>query len=169
MSPREMFFWADAIVAIMTAGLVILHRNPVVCALSLVMHLCSVAVFFLLLDASFLFVVQIILYAGAIMVLFLFVVMLLDPGGEGVAGRTGRLQLGLTFGGALVILAVIARVVRRLPDVNAAAGLPVAEFGKVGAVGRLLFTEYLFPFEVASSLLLVAMMGALYMGKKEID
>src|SRR4030095_7784421 len=115
MSPGELVFWADAIVAVMTAGLVILHRNPVVCALSLVMHLCSVAVFFLLLDASFLFVVQIILYAGAIMVLFLFVVMLLDPGGEGVTGRTGRLQLGLTLGGALVILAAVARMVSQLP------------------------------------------------------
>ena len=170
MSPRELFFWADAIVAVMTAGLVILHKNPVVCALSLVMHLCSVAIFFLLLDASFLFVVQIILYAGAIMVLFLFVVMLLDPAGEGVAGRAGRLQLGLTHGGALVILAAVARVVQRLPDAHGdtARALP-DQFGKVGAVGRLLFTEYLFPFEVASVLLLVAMMGALYMGKKEID
>ena len=170
MSPRELFFWADAIVAVMTAGLVILHRNPVVCALSLVMHLCSVAVFFLLLDASFLFVVQIILYAGAIMVLFLFVVMLLDPAGEGVTGRTGRLHLGLTFGGALVILAAVALMVQRLPGTHgdAASALP-DQFGKVGAVGRLLFTDYLFPFEVASVLLLVAMMGALYMGKKELD
>ena len=170
MSPRELFFWADAIVAVMTAGLVILHRNPVVCALSLVMHLCSVAVFFLLLDATFLFVVQIILYAGAIMVLFLVVVMLLDPGGEGVKGRTGRLQLGLTFGGAAVILAAVARMVQRLPGVHGDTdGMLPDQFGKVGAIGRLLFTDYLFPFEVASVLLLVAMMGALYMGKKEID
>ncbi len=170
MSPRELFFWADAIVAVMTAGLVILHKNPVVCALSLVMHLCSVAVFFLLLDASFLFVVQIILYAGAIMVLFLFVVMLLDPAGEGVAGRSGRLQLGLTLGSALVILAAVARVVQRLPGAHGdAAGSLPEQFGKADAVGRLLFTEYLFPFELASVLLLVAMMGALYMGKKEIN
>ena len=170
MNPRELLFWADAIVAVMTAGLVILHKNPVVCALSLVMHLCSVAVFFLLLDASFLFVVQIILYAGAIMVLFLFVIMLLDPAGEGVAGRIGRLQLGLTCGGALVILAAVGRMVQRLPGAHGDYGPPLpAGFGKVDAVGRLLFTDYLFPFEVTSVLLLVAMMGALYMGKKEID
>ena len=167
MSPREILFWADAIVAVMTAGMVILHRNPVVCALSLVAHLCSVAFFFLLLDASFLFVVQIILYAGAIMVLFLFVIMLLDPVGEGVAGRTGKIQMGATVAGAALVLGAVARM---LPDLAGAgaAGAP-AGFGQAAAFGRLIFTDYLYPFEVASVLLLVAMVGALYMGKREVD
>ncbi|HEY3176789.1 MAG TPA: NADH-quinone oxidoreductase subunit J [Candidatus Polarisedimenticolia bacterium] len=170
MSPRELVFWADAIVAVMTAGTVILHRNPVVCALALVLHLCSVAFFFLLLDASFLFAVQIILYAGAIMVLFLFVIMLLDPAGEGVAGRVGKIQLGATILGAGLLLAATAKLVPLLPGGHGQPGSPLpAGFGQVGAVGRLIFTDYLFPFEVASILLLVAMIGALYMGKREIE
>jgi NADH-quinone oxidoreductase subunit J len=164
VSGRELIFWADAILAVMSAAVVVLNRNPVVAALSLVLNLCSVAVFFLLLDASFLFAVQIILYAGAIMVLFLFVVMLLDPEGEGVAGRTGGIQLGLTLAGAAILLAGVGRT---LPAV-AHDPRPVPEgFGSVAGLGRLLFTDYVFPFEVASILLLVAMIGALHMGKKE--
>jgi len=168
MSAREMLFYADAIVAVMTAAMVILHRNPVVCALSLVLHLCSMAVFFLLLDASFLFAVQIILYAGAIMVLFLFVVMLLDPGGEGVAGRIGKVQLGATLAAAVLLLAGVARLLPGLAGAGAPEGavLPPG-FGQAGDLGRELFTDYLLPFEIASILLLVAMIGALYMGRKE--
>ncbi len=165
MTTLEIAFWANAIVAVMTAGMVILHRNPVVCALNLVINLCAVAVFFLLLDATFLFAVQIILYAGAIMVLFLFVVMLLDPEGRGVAERTGRVQLALTLSGSAILLAAVARLLPSLAD-TAMPPRP-AEFGTVAAVGRMLFTDYLFPFEVASILLLVAMIGALFMGRGE--
>ena len=169
MSGPELAFWADAIVAVMTAAVVILHRNPVVCALSLVLHLCSVAVFFLLLEASFLFAVQIILYAGAIMVLFLFVVMLLDPAGtgEGVAARAGGLQLGLTLGASALLLVAMARALPGLTQRDAPASPD--GFGQIHAVGRLLFTDYLFPFEVASLLLLVAMIGALFMGRREAE
>jgi len=165
MTPRELMFYADAIVAVMTAAVVVLNRNPVVCALSLVLHLCSVAVFFLLLDASFLFAVQIILYAGAIMVLFLFVIMLLDPAGEGVVGRTGRIQVSVAIASAAVLLLGAAKLVPALAAPDQAAQ-PAAEFGQVMSVGRLLFTSYLFPFELASILLLVAMIGAMHMGKK---
>ncbi|HET6374191.1 MAG TPA: NADH-quinone oxidoreductase subunit J [Candidatus Polarisedimenticolia bacterium] len=168
MSPRELIFYADAIVALLTASVVVLHRNPVVCAVSLVAHLCSMAAFFLLLDASFLFAVQVILYAGAIMVLFLFVVMLLDPAGEGVTGRRGNIQMVATVGGALLLLAVMTRTMTGPQGRPAAESLP-SDFGRVAGIGRLLFTDYLFPFEVASILLLVAMIGALYMGRKEVD
>ncbi len=166
MSARELIFYADAIVAVMTAAVVILHRNPVVCALSLVLHLCSVATFFLILDATFLFAVQIIVYAGAIMVLFLFVVMLLDPVGRGVAGRAGRFQMAATFSLALMLLFAMARTLNGLRPGLEQRPLP-EEFGQAAAVGTLLFTDYLLPFEVASVLLLVAMIGALYMGRKE--
>ncbi len=167
MSGLELCFWADAIVAVMSAGVVILHRNPVVCALSLVVNLCSVAVFFLLLDATFLFAVQIILYAGAIMVLFLFVVMLLDPQGAGVAGRAGTFQLA---GGVALALLLVSAVARMLPRLRPSSDRPLEDgFGRAEGVGRLLFSEYLLPFEVASVLLLVAMIGALYMGRKEVD
>ena len=168
MTPRELFFWADAIVAVLTAGMVLLHRNAVICALSLVMHLCSMAVFFVLLDATFLGVVQVIVYAGAIMVLFLFVIMLLDPKGEGVVGRIGYVQLALTLGAALLLMVGILRIIPVLAGPGSEPH-PVPEgFGAIQDVGAALFSTYLFPFELASVLLLVAMMGALFMGKKEI-
>ena len=167
MSILETLFYANSIVAILTAAMVILHRNPVVCALSLAMHLCSVAAFFLLLSASFLFAVQIIVYAGAIMVLFLFVVMLLDPGGEGVAGRAGTFQMGGAVLLSLVLLVAMARTIRGTSA--GAGGLLPEGFGQAEGIGALLFSDYLLPFEVASILLLVAMIGSLYMGKKEID
>jgi len=167
VSGAELLFWADAIVAIITALMVILHRNPVVCALSLVLHLCAVAVFFLLLQASFLFAVQVIVYAGAIMVLFLFVVMLLDPAGEGVAGRIGKLQLGLTLAGTVMLLLGVGRALPLV--VGQQSGAVPEGFGQIHAMGRLLFTDYLFPFEVASVLLLVAMIGAMFMGRREVE
>jgi NADH-quinone oxidoreductase subunit J len=173
VTPRELVFWADAIVAVLTAGMVLLHRNAVICALSLVMHLCSMAVFFVLLDATFLGVVQVIVYAGAIMVLFLFVIMLLDPKGEAVAGRVGRIgsiQLIMTLGAALLLVAGILRILPALARSGPAemTGAVPEGFGAIRSVGEALFSTYLFPFEIASVLLLVAMMGALFMGKKEI-
>ncbi|HZE89213.1 MAG TPA: NADH-quinone oxidoreductase subunit J, partial [Verrucomicrobiae bacterium] len=96
----QALFYLTAFVAVMTAAVVILHRNPVVESLALALHLCTIAFFFVLLSAPFAAIIQIILYAGAIMVLFLFVVMLLDPGGEGKAGKVGRGQLYATILGA---------------------------------------------------------------------
>ena len=168
MSATELFFWADAIVAVMTALVVILNSNPVVCALSLVLHLCSMAVFFLLLQASFLFAVQIIVYAGAIMVLFLFVIMLLDPAGEGVVGRIGKVQLGFTLAGGVLLLLGVGRALPWMAGAGTAGSLPEG-FGQIRSMGRLLFTDYLFPFEVASLVLLVAMIGAMFMGRREAD
>jgi NADH-quinone oxidoreductase subunit J len=163
----EAIFYANAVFAVMTAAIVILHRNPVVQVMSLVLHLCSVAVFFVILEAPFAAAIQVILYAGAIMVLFLFVVMLLDPGGLGLSARVGRIQLLGTILGGAALLAAILPVLLAVGDGGAAE--PVSPgFGGVAAFGRLLFTDFLFPFEAASILLLSAMVGALYLAKREI-
>ena len=162
---QAVLFYANAVFAALTAAVVILHRNPVVEVLSLVLHLCSIAVFFVLLHAPFAAVIQVILYAGAIMVLFLFVVMLLDPGGEGKAGRVGRTQLAATILGAGALLAAILPV---LLPVGRGAATPEG-FGGVESFSRLLFTDYMFPFEAASILLLSAMIGALYLAKRELE
>ncbi len=163
----EAIFYANAVFAVLTAAVVILHRNPVVQVMSLVLHLCSVAVFFVILEAPFAAAIQVILYAGAIMVLFLFVVMLLDPGGLGLSARVGKIQfLGTILGGA-ALLAAIVPVLLAIGEGGAAE--PVSPgFGGVVAFGRLLFTDFLFPFEAASVLLLSAMVGALYLAKREI-
>lgn len=161
-------FWVSAFVALVTALAVILHRNPVVQVLALVMHLCTIAVFFVFLEAPFAGVIQVILYAGAIMVLFLFVVMLLDPAGEGFKGRVGTTQLVATLLGAGALAAAVVPV---LAVVGGGAQPPAVPegFGSVPTFGRLLFNDYLFAFEAASILLLSAMIGALYLAKKEIN
>ena len=160
-------FWVTAVFAVLTAGVVISHKNPVVQVLALVMHLCSIAVFFVFLEAPFVGVIQVILYAGAIMVLFLFVVMLLDPAGEGFAGRVGISQLILTLLGAAALFLAILPVVSSVGGGAAPAEVPDG-FGGVVMFGRLLFRDYVFAFEAASILLLGAMIGALYLAKKEI-
>jgi NADH-quinone oxidoreductase subunit J len=167
MELEALLFYANAVFAVATAAVVILHRNPVVEVLALVLHLLSIAVFFVLLSAPFAAVIQVILYAGAIMVLFLFVVMLLDPSGEGFKGRVGKMQLGATLLGAGAMLFAI------LPVLMAAGGdgsatLPEG-FGGVTTFGELMFSEYMFPFEAVSILLLSAMVGALYLAKREIN
>jgi len=152
-----------AAVAVVGAGVVVLHRNPVKSALALVMVMFTLAVLYLGLSASFLAVIQVMVYAGAVMVLFLFVLFLLNVGVESPfstriarrlsAGLVGML-MGLTLAGALLV---------RGPAAAAASAPPVAQdFGTIEAVGRLLFTRYLLPFELLSVLLLVAIVGAVF-------
>ncbi|MFO7767745.1 MAG: NADH-quinone oxidoreductase subunit J [bacterium] len=151
-----------AAVAVAGAGVVVLHRNPVKSALSLVVVLFTLAVLYLGLSASFLAVIQVLVYAGAVMVLFLFVLFLLNVGVESpfstrlnrrlTAGLVGIL-MGLTLAGAFLV--------RGSVDPAAAGGPPVSEeFGTIEAVGELLFTRYILPFELLSVLLLVAIVGA---------
>ena len=150
-----------AATAIGTALGLVIRPNPLHGALFLVANLFCVAVLYLMLRAEFLALAQVIVYAGAIMVLFLFAIMLLVPGraeaGPDPLARARRLALPLAaaFGLAVVLVAGRTR--------GAALDAPP---GGVGAIGRLLFTDYLFPFEVTSLLLLAALVGALTLAKR---
>jgi NADH-quinone oxidoreductase subunit J len=141
-------------------GLVV-RPNPLHGALFLVANLFCVAVFYLTLGAEFLALAQVIVYAGAIMVLFLFAIMLLIPGRTEVGpdplarGRRWALPAAGLLG--LIVLLVVAR------PAGLGGGAPA---GNAGALGRLLFTDYLFPFEVTSILLLAALVGALTLAKR---
>jgi NADH-quinone oxidoreductase subunit J len=140
---------------------VVLRRNPLHAALYLVANLFCVAVLYLLQRAEFLALAQVIVYAGAIMVLFLFAIMLLIPGRTETGPdplRAAR-RLAVPVAGALGLVLVF--VVARTGGSGASAGL-----GGVTTLGRLLFTDYLFPFEVTSVLLLVALVGALVLAKR---
>ena len=156
-----LLFAAFAAVLVASSLLVILHRNPVTSALFLVLAFCSLAALYLLLGAEFVGMVQVIVYAGAIMVLFLFAIMLLIPGRTETgpdplrAARRLAVPVAGAFGLALVLVAA------RTGGSGAAPG-PVG----VAALGRLLFTDYLFPFEVTSVLLLAALVGALVLAKR---
>ncbi len=146
---------------------VISFRQPIRSVLSLVVVMIALSILFLLLDAQFIFVAQIIVYAGAVMVLFLFVIALLGPARELASGRL-RFQ---TWMSALFVLALfgllwamLQGVRYRQPDQT-----DLNVFGTVQAVAHGLFTSYLYPFELTSILLLVAAIGAIYLSRRTED
>jgi NADH-quinone oxidoreductase subunit J len=139
-------------------------RNPVTSAMFLVLTIGSMAGLFVLLHAFFLAAVQILVYAGAVMVLFLFVIMLLNPKEE------QRRSFSLVAGGqALLAAGALAWILLRVIEGSgaAAAAAPAVE-GGTGELGRALFTRYLLPFEVVSVVLLVAMVGVILLSKKDL-
>jgi NADH-quinone oxidoreductase subunit J len=155
-------FGLIALVALVAALGLILKRNPIHGALFLVVNLGCVAALYLMLGAEFLAAAQIIVYAGAIMVLFVFAIMVLIPGKEETGPDPRRLYrlAALPVGALLLIQLVMVLTARRTtPDTVPAAG-------GVEAIGRLLFTDYLFPFELTSLLLLAAMVGALLLARR---
>ena len=147
--------------AVGTALGLVIRPNPLHGALFLVANLFCVAVLYLMLGAEFLALAQVIVYAGAIMVLFIFAIMLLIPGraeaGPDPLARARRWALPLAAVLGLTVVLVAGRT-----GGPAAARPP----GGVEAIGRLLFTDYLFPFEVTSLLLLAALVGALTLAKR---
>jgi NADH-quinone oxidoreductase subunit J len=151
-------------IAIGAALGLVFRRNPIHGALFLVVNLGAVAVLYLTLGAQFLAVAQVAVYAGAIMVLFLFAIFVLIPGKEetGPDPRRAYRILALPVGGALlVLLAVVAAGTRSGPPAAAAPD-------GVEAIARLLFVDYLFPFEVTSVLLLAAMVGVLLLARRRV-
>ena len=160
-------FFILALLAISSALLTITHRNEVICALGLALNLVSIAGFYFLLGAQFIGFLQIIVYAGAIMVLIIFVVMLLNLGEESYPqARRGRWQRVLAPVAAVVFAGILASALWR----GEAAPLPApgSGFGTVSALGRELFGVFFYPFEVISLLLIVAMVGAVLLAKRRL-
>jgi NADH-quinone oxidoreductase subunit J len=153
--------------AICVAGAVNLlaQRHPISSALSLIVVMGSLAVEYMLLGAEFVAVVQVIIYAGAIMVLFVFVIMLLNAGEE---ERSPGSRIALLFGvpALLVLMGLIAWVLIRQ---NPASGsVPAGALpGTPPEIGRLLFRDFLLPFEITSVLILIAIMGAVVLARRE--
>jgi NADH-quinone oxidoreductase subunit J len=163
---EKLTFLVFAVLALGSAMVVVSHKNPIYSTMSLVVTLFSVAVLFVMLGAPFLGVLQVLIYTGAIVVLFLFVIMLLNiqrQGDEsGVAGQ--GLQIAGAVGGALVLGLLIALAFWR-------TGFPALkplteEMVSIKALSRDLFTEYLLPFEIVGLLLLVAVVGATVAARK---
>jgi len=163
----DILFYVFAFLTLVCGFLVVLNpfsTNPVTSAMFLVLTIACLAGLFVLLHAFFLAAVQVLVYAGAVMVLFLFVIMLLDlPAEERRKVRKTAIVLGLISVGTIVAMAL--RCLLQSP-INAGAA-PVLE-GRTAPLGRLLFTEYLLPFEIISILLLVAMVGVVLLSKKEL-
>ncbi len=163
-------FGAFALVAIVASVLVVAQRNPMYSVLLLIASFGALSGLYVLLDAPFVAVIQIIVYAGAIMVLFLFVVMLLNAPHEEsehdlavhAAARVGPLAFGV-----LLALALGAELVWALEAVSETGTFGDVSVSSVAAIGRALFTRYAFAFEVTSILILVAMIGAVVLARRE--
>jgi len=166
MSANLVLFVGLALVAIASALGMLLSRQPVYSALFLILNFCTVAVFYLTLRAPFIAIAQVTVYAGAIMVLFLFVIMLL--GGQPLPSMPElRWQRVAAIGlGALLLVEAGYVMFARGGDLPRAETLS-AGFGSPAAIGNLLFNRYLLPFEVTSILLLAAMIGAVVLTKSE--
>ena len=161
MTTHLAIFIGIAVIAIATAVSVLASRNAVYSALFLVLNFITIASLYLLLNAAFIALVQVTVYAGAIMVLFLFVIMLLGEEREEPSSRLKwQAPAAFLMSLALLILFVAALIQGNMGLQQALAGVPEG-FGSPASVGRLLFSEYLIPFEVTSVLLLVAMVGAI--------
>lgn len=165
---ETLLFWLLAVVALMAAGSMILQRNPVHSALFLIITLLSLAGLFLLLSAPFLAVIQVIVYAGAIMVLFLFVIMLLDIRRTEAAPSRVRLQRSLGIILAAIFFLETLLVLRSgvINEMAAATTPPPPDFGTAVELGRTLFTSYFFPLQLAAVLLFVALIGAIVLSKR---
>ncbi len=161
----DILFYIVAAVSILAALNVVLQRTPVYSALSLIVVLCSLAVVYLLLGAEFMAVLQVIIYAGAIMVLFVFVIMLLNAGHE-VPSQRSRFAKWL---GAPIVAAFLVEMLMAVWNQFPASGAtrPPRLDGSPAAIGHLLFRSYVLPFEVTSILILVAVLGAVVLAKKE--
>jgi NADH-quinone oxidoreductase subunit J len=158
-------FAALAAILLSSALLVVLHRNPVTSALFLVLAFCSLGGIYLLLGAEFVGLVQVIVYAGAIMVLFLFVIMYLNLQHDTESGVPTALRRGLGWILGAVLLAEGVALVARRWRPGPMSGVPVMLQGNTQAVGQALYTRYLFPFEITSMVLLVAMVGVIVIAR----
>lgn len=168
-----MLFYAFAGAAVLGSLLVVTQKNPVYSVLALIASFFGLSGLYVLLEAPFVAVVQIIIYAGAIMVLFLFVVMLLNVPREDAAewDRAHPLYrpMAVRIGGVLAVL--LALELAWALSRTAGLGVGVADgnpaVSSVAELGRVLFTDYMFAFEVTSILIIVAMVGAVILAKKE--
>jgi len=164
---EEIFFYGLGALAVAAALLTVTRRNPVVSALFLILNMLCLAGLYLTLNAQFIAVIQIIVYAGAIMVLFLFVIMLLNLGderklSEGMSARK-VLGVGMVFALLMEVIYIIISAGADMPQKDLDKAMAI---GTIEEIGRTLFTTFLFPFEVTSLLLTAAIVGAVILAKR---
>lgn len=160
-----LLFAGLALVALLGSAGVLISRNPVHSALALLLNFAAFAVMFITLGAQFLGVVQVIVYAGAIVVLFLFVVMLIGGNiGSLLSGRRRYARLLALVLMAVFMLVMVLGLAANLPMTAPAAGAPTS--GTVQAIGSQLYTTYILPFELASMLLLAGMLGGVVLARR---
>ena len=164
MNITQLLFWVLSIAAVFSALMVITSKNPVYSVLWLIITFFTISGHYILLNAQFLAVVNIIVYAGAIMVLFLFVIMLMNLNKDTEPQKSSWLKIvGAISGGCLllVLVAALRHTETRLAE------LTTGDIGLIQNLGKVLFNDYVVPFEISSILFLSAMVGAVVIGKRE--
>lgn len=166
MSVTQILFWFLSVLTLFSALMVVTSKNPVYSVLWLILVFFSISGHYLLLNAQFLAIVNIIVYAGAIMVLFLFVIMLMNLNRDSEPRKNKWLKLaGAVAGGSLLLVLVAALKSAETKSAIAEAG--TGDIGLIQNLGKALFNDYVVPFEISSVLFLSAMVGAVVLGKKE--
>ncbi|MCC6251781.1 MAG: NADH-quinone oxidoreductase subunit J [Bacteroidia bacterium] len=159
-------FYFLSFLAILSAFMVVFSKNPVHSVLYLIVTFFAIAGHYILLNAQFLAAVHIIVYAGAIMVLFLYVIMMLNLNKETEPHKSTYLKLAATVSGGIFMVVLIGSLkgVEKIENLNAAN----QSAGLIKNLGHVLYNDYMLPFEMASILFLTAMVGAVLLGKNEL-
>ena len=166
MGLTQILFWFLSALAIGSALMVITRKNPVHSVLYLIVTFFAISGHYILLNAQFLAIVNIIVYAGAIMVLFLFVVMLMNLNIAIEPQKNKLIQFaGVLSGGSLFL--VLMAAVTKTKAVSAAVEMQTGDYGLIKNLGQILFKDYVLPFEISSVLFLSAMIGAVVISKRE--
>jgi len=167
MNPTLSFFYFLSFLTVLSSLMVILSRNPIHSVLYLILTFFTLSGHYILLNAQFLAAVNIIVYAGAIMVLFLFVIMFLNIKNDQEEAKNNLTKIAAAIVGGTVFV-ILFGAYRKTALTPADPNTFDSQVGMIESLGKLLFREYLLPFELASILLLVAMVGAVMLGKREI-
>jgi len=163
---HQVLFIVFGLICVAGAVNLLVQRHPINSALSLVVVMASLALIYLLLGAEFVAAIQVIVYAGAIMVLFVFVIMLLNAGAE-QRTRGSRIALFIGVPGVAVLGGTVAWLLIHSSGQLGSVAISPSDFGETHSIARLLFRDFLLPFEVTSVLILIAIMGAVVLGKRE--
>ncbi len=158
-------FYFLSFLSILCALMVVVSKNPVHSVLYLILTFFAIAAHYVLLNAQFLAAVHIIVYAGAIMVLFLYVIMMLNLNAETEPHKSKLLKIAATIAGGLLMVVLVGTLRSANDTMQMNGGIQV---GMIKSLGKVLYNDFMLPFEISSILFLVAMIGAVMLGKKEI-
>ena len=165
MNITEILFWVLSVVAVFSALMMVISKNPVYSVLWLIVTFFSISGHYILLNAQFLAIVNIIVYAGAIMVLFLFVIMLMNLNKDTEPQKNKWIMLAGTVAGGCLLLVLVAAL-KNAEVKGMTTEMSTGDIGLINNLGKALFTDYVVPFEISSILFLSAMVGAVVIGKK---
>jgi NADH-quinone oxidoreductase subunit J len=158
-------FYFLSFFSILCALMVVISKNPIHSVLYLILTFFSIAAHYVLLNAQFLAAVHVIVYAGAIMVLFLYVIMMLNLNAEVEPHKSKWLKVAATVAGGLLMVVLVGALRSTATSIAPSEGIQI---GSIKNLGKVLFNDFMLPFEISSILFLVAMIGAVMLGKKEM-